>query len=47
MTITEFMASKTTTQLRAIRDNRRMDSDARQAARFEIIGRIISRDKVA
>lgn len=40
MNITQFMATKSTDDLRTIRDNARMDDDARQAARLEILGRI-------
>jgi len=40
MNITQFMATKTTAELRSIRDNARMDADARQAARLEILARI-------
>jgi hypothetical protein len=43
MTITEFMATKTTATLRTIRDNVKMDSEARQAARLEILNRVIAR----
>lgn len=45
MNITQYMATKTTAELRTIRDNARMDDDARDAARLEILNRIIAKER--